>query len=251
MIKIYWDKDKISMLTDQIDAVEHKHWALQLFLSLKENLDICISGKRIRCKGVVVNGNVSHSFSSDSRLHFSIIIGPASDTASQLKKIIKSEDYYIFDNPDIVEAQNLAYELVHNNELDAYHSLISRLYDCLGINEQVKIYDDRIKELLRYIECCNCDVQSISTFADKVALSPSRLSHLFREQTGMPLKSYIQFHQMQKAFLALLNGENITKAAMLANFDTPSHFAAVTKRMMGMPASLFLKDSVFLKVYDV
>ena len=63
----------------------------------------------------------------------------------------------------------------------------------------------------------------------------------------MPLKSYIQFRQMQTAFLALLNGKNITEAAMLAGFDSPSHFATVTKKMMGMPASISVKNSVFLK----
>lgn len=67
---------------------------------------------------------------------------------------------------------------------------------------------------------------------------------------GVPLKSYIQFHQMQTAFLALLNGKNITEAAMLAGFDSPSHFATVTKKMMGMPASISVKNSVFLKVTE-
>lgn len=123
------------------------------------------------------------------------------------------------------------------------------LHKVIGISVNDKLYDDRIKDLLHYIENCNCDEHSISSFANMVSLSPSRLSHLFREQVGIPLKSYIQLHQMQKAFLALLNGRSITEAAILANFDTPSHFAAVTKRMMGIPASVSLKNSVFLKVF--
>lgn len=77
------------------------------------------------------------------------------------------------------------------------------------------------------------------------------LSHLFREQTGVSLKSYILLHQMEKAFIELLNGATITQAAMEAGFDSPSHFAATVKRMMGMPARLSLKDSRFLKVHSV
>ncbi len=119
-----------------------------------------------------------------------------------------------------------------------------QLYKFLKLKEQSKIYD-RIKNLLYEIEQCNCNTHSIASFADKVALSSSRLSHLFKEQMGMPLKSYIQFHQMQTAFLALLNGKNITEAAMLAGFDSPSHFATVTKKMMGMPASISVKNSIF------
>lgn len=54
--------------------------------------------------------------------------------------------------------------------------------------------------------------------------SQSRLSHLFKEQIGIPLKSYIQFHPMKQAFLALLHGKSITEAALATNFDSPSHF---------------------------
>lgn len=28
MNNIYWDRDKISIITDQIEAVPHKHWAM-------------------------------------------------------------------------------------------------------------------------------------------------------------------------------------------------------------------------------
>lgn len=248
MNKIYWDKDKISIITDQIEAVSHKHCAMQLFLSIQKDLEIYVSGRQINCKCIAVNCNVNHSFSTNNHLYFSWIIEPTSDLAEQLGKRMEGNEYSVFDSSDVTEVQRLASRLIQSNDLNEYHEFIKRLYSFLGIVEHIKIYDDRIKELLQYIECCNCDTHSISSFAAKVSLSPSRLSHLFREQVGIPLKSYIQFHQMQKSFLALLSGKSITEAAALAGFDTPSHFAAATKRMMGMPASISLKNSVFLKV---
>lgn len=251
MNKIYWDKDKISILTNQIEAVKHKHWAIQVFLSIEKDLELYISGKLVKCKCVVVNKNVYHSFSTEGRMHFSIIIEPTSNIAKQLENLMNDEGYCVFDTPNITEVQELVLQLVSSDELNVYCHLIEKLYYCLGLSKQNEVYDNRIKELLQHIEYCSCDVHTISSFADKVALSSSRLSHLFREQVGMPLKNYIQFHQIQKAFLAVLNGKNITEAALLANFDTPSHFAAVTKKMIGMSASTSLKDSVFLKVYDM
>ena len=35
MNKIYWDKDKITIVTNQLEAIEHKHWAMQIFLALE------------------------------------------------------------------------------------------------------------------------------------------------------------------------------------------------------------------------
>lgn len=251
MNKIYWDKDKISILTNQIEAVEHKHYTMQLFLGLEKNLTISVSGEELTCSCILINQNVCHSFSTGNYLHISIIIDPTSDLAEQLRTIMGKNEYCIFDNKDCDDVVKHGCDLLYCDKTETYQTFIHTLYGYLGIAENERQFDDRIKELLHHIEHCNCDEHSISSFANKVSLSSSRMSHLFREQVGMPLKSYIQLHQMQKAFLALLNGKNITEAAMLANFDTPSHFSAVTKKMMGMPASISLKNSVFLKVFSV
>ena len=249
MNKIYWDKDKITILTDQIEAVEHKHYAMQLFLGLEKELNIEVSGKMLNCNCILINQNICHSFSTGNRLHISIIIEPTSDFAEQLRVIMGENEYCIFDTTSRNDVVEHGYNLLHSDDLEIYRAFMQTLYHFLGIIENDRQFDDRIRELLHYIENCSCDEHSISSFANMVSLSSSRLSHLFREQVGIPLKSYIQLHQIQKAFLALLNGKNITEASMLADFDTPSHFAAVTKRMMGMPASLSLKNSVFLKVF--
>ncbi len=251
MNKIYWDSDKISIITDQIAAVQHKHCTMQLFLSVEQELAIRVREQPISCKCIVVNRNIPHSFSTENSIHFSMIIEPTASIAEQLDEIMCGKEYQVFDHQNIAQLQQSLLHFIDSEGIDEYQNFIIQLYKFLGLKEHHKIYDDRIKELLHEIEQCNCDTHLVASFADKVALSPSRLSHLFKEQVGIPLKSYIQFHQMQKAFLTLFNGKNITEAAMLAGFDTPSHFAAVTKRMMGMPASISLKDSVFLKVYSV
>lgn len=249
MNKIFWDKDKITIITDQLEAVEHKHCTMQFFFCLEKELDIYVSGQKLECKCIVVNQNTSHSFSSEKRLHISMIIEPTSDLARQLSKKINSNTHYIIDNRNYADIEYCGYRLMNNSNIENYTKFDKSLYEYLGINPKSTKYDDRINELIQYIEYCDCSSYSISSFAKKISLSTSRLSHLFREQVGIPLKSYIQFHQLQKAFLLLLAGKSITEAAMLANFDTPSHFAAVTKRMMGIPASISLKNSEFLKVY--
>lgn len=250
MNKIYWDRDKIAIITDQIEAVPHKHWAMQLFLSIEKNLEIGVEDNEISCRCIVVNRNILHSFSTGNSVYFTMIIEPTSNLAIQLEERMGGMKYYIFDNQDVEYIQNLLFCLIDSDELREYIKIMIQLYKFLNLKEQSKIYDDRIKDLLYEIERCNCDTHSIASFVDKVALSPSRLSHLFKEQMGMPLKSYIQFHQMKTAFLALLCGKNITEAAMLSGFDSPSHFATVTKKMMGMPASISVKNSVFLEVTE-
>lgn len=37
MNKIYWDRDKISVLTNQMESVGHRHHAIQLFMGLEKS----------------------------------------------------------------------------------------------------------------------------------------------------------------------------------------------------------------------
>ncbi|MDZ7548901.1 helix-turn-helix transcriptional regulator, partial [Clostridium perfringens] len=78
--------------------------------------------------------------------------------------------------------------------------------------------------------------------------SESRISHLFKKQIGIPLKSYIVLCNLKKAYIYLLDNGSITDAAMKAGFDSPSHFAYTSKKLTGMSAKNIRKDSVFLKV---
>lgn len=44
---IYWHTDRIGALTNRISAENHRHWMLQLFLSLDGLLDINAAGKNL------------------------------------------------------------------------------------------------------------------------------------------------------------------------------------------------------------
>lgn len=246
-MKIFWDKDNIAFIGDQINATEHSHCVLQVFLSMDEPLRVTVDGECVSGKCIIINKNVRHVFSSDNRVQLSVLIEPSSSFAKELIKKIHG-NYWICDS-EIECIQQKAAALMNTNDKQQYISFMQDFAEHLGIKRNVKALDKRIIELLEILQNCDCQDHTIESLAKRVCLSPSRLSHLFREQVGVPLKSYILFHQLEIAFTALLNGSNVTDAAMLAGFNTPSHFAATVKKWMGMPVSASIKDSEFLKVF--
>lgn len=247
MLKIFWDKDNIAFIGNQVNATEHSHCVLQIFLSLNEPLQVTVNGKQVNGKCIIINKNARHIFSCDNQIRLSILIEPSSNFANELIKKI-DDDYLIFDN-DLDSIQQKAAALTDTNDKQRYIDFIQDFAEYLGVKRNSEILDERITALLEILQNCDCYDHTIENFAKSVCLSSSRLSHLFREQIGVPLKSYILFHQLEKAFTALLSGTNITDAAMLAGFDSPSHFAATIKKWMGMPVSASIKDSEFLKVF--
>ena len=76
MNRIYWDRDKISILTDQIESIEHKHYAIQLFLSIDKPLNLYVSGKLIAGKCVIVNHNLNPTKLSAVRSFYRMLLNP-------------------------------------------------------------------------------------------------------------------------------------------------------------------------------
>ena len=248
MLKIFFDTDNIGIITDTIDAEVHSHYPIQLFLSMDEPLRITIAGKEICAHCLAVGHNVPHAFSSQNRAHISAIIEAASDFSRSLNERIDGA-FAIFENDGLPALQSKAKELIVASDKEQWQDFMRDFKLYSGIEPRKQPLDERITELLSLLKQCDCYDHTIAAFAKKVSLSPDRLSHLFREQVGVPLKSYIVLHQTEKAFASLLGGASITDAAMLSGFDSPSHFAATVKKLMGQPASKSTKDSEFLKVF--
>lgn len=247
MLKLFWDKDNIAFVSNHVDAVEHSHCVLQIFFSFDEPLQVTVAGESISGKCIIVNQNVWHKFSCNNRMHLSILVEPSSSFAKELIKKINGN--YLIINNDIECIQQKVNAIADTNDKEKYLDFVREFADYLSVNRGVNELDERIVKLLDLLKNCDCYDHTIANLAKEVCLSPSRLSHLFAEQIGVPLKSYIQFHQLEKAFAALLSGESVTNAAMLAGFNSPSHLAATVKKWMGMPVSASIKDSEILKVF--
>ena len=249
MNRIYWDVDRISILTDSMDASSHSHAMMQFFLCAEDKLNIKIGKNKVDAECILVNKNVSHSFKADKKICLTVIIEPVSDFGMALDELLKGRDYLIIDRSGLGTLKEKVILMKDESDKVVYPGLKDAMYGCFDLVPANKVLDERIAEFLDMLDHCDCEDHSIDEYAGKLCLSSSRFSHLFSEQVGIPIKKYLILHQLEKAFEAILQGESITTASVNAGFDSPSHFAATVKKLMGLPARRSVKDSVFLKVY--
>ena len=250
MNQIYWDVSQISMLTDELGASTHSHGMIQFFLALNNVPDIKVGGKRIDDSVCLfVQKNVKHSVRFHDGIIFTSLIEPTSDMGAFLDTLMKNNDYYLVEDEVAKKLADYARAMNGSFDRESYLLFMEQMYSCLGFQPVERRFDEMIIEFLNELDHCTCLDHSVDRFADELNVSTSRLSHLFSEQVGIPLKSYLTLHQLEKAYQDILNGSSITDASMNAGFDSPSHFAATVKRLMGLPTRSMVKDSRFLKVY--
>lgn len=250
MMKLYGAEHHLMVVSDAIDADEHAHSFVQAAISLDSVFEIEVEGQPISCGGIVIQSNVVHRLSGAGHPLLMLLMDSTSDLAASFKRFIGTNKYGLIP-ADLAKAGS---EFARNHLKDvkdgtSYLTFLEQLLERLGSHyTQPAIDDERIGELIQLIKECTGSDHSVGLYAGQIGLSDSRLSHLFKANTGISLSGYILLHKLQKACYLIFKGVSITDAAMAAGFDSPSHFASASKKLLGMTAKDIRKDSVFLQV---
>jgi len=110
----------------------------------------------------------------------------------------------------------------------------------LGLGAREKP-DGRILSALQRMRDEPHKSHSLAELAARAGLSTSRFLHLFKAQTGVPLRRYRLWNRMAAAVGAFRSGGSLTEAAHAAGFASSAHFSAAFRDMFGMMPSEFLK----------
>jgi AraC-like DNA-binding protein len=68
-------------------------------------------------------------------------------------------------------------------------------------------------------------------------LSPSRFRHLFVQETGMPLRTYLLWRRLLHVWMLLEQGESLSAAAHGAGFADSAHLSRTARTMFGLAPS--------------
>jgi len=95
--------------------------------------------------------------------------------------------------------------------------------------------DRRIRRVASVLEQQYRDPPSVEQLADDVGLSVSRLSHLFRQETGLSVQGFIlERRLMMAAMLLVQTHERISQIAYSVGFGDVSNFNHAFKRRFSM-----------------
>lgn len=114
------------------------------------------------------------------------------------------------------------------------------LAELLGIGTRADP-DIRILAALRRMREEPHRSHSMAELGECAGLSASRFLHLFKAETGVPLRRYRLWNRMGAAVAAFRVGMSLTDAAYAAGFASSAHFSTAFRDMFGMMPSELLK----------
>lgn len=128
---------------------------------------------------------------------------------------------------------------------DDPHALRRTLIDTFASAFSRRLMDPRIVAALRLIRASPAVHVPVNEIASAVSLSPSRLVHLFHEQTNISIKRYSLWLRLHAAFRAMASEDSLTGIAYQVGFADSAHLSRAFRRMLGINPSELMRQSLF------
>ncbi|MCX8131669.1 MAG: AraC family transcriptional regulator [Clostridia bacterium] len=246
LAEAFWAFDHILISKGYDNPAPHRHLAKHLIFSVNNKFECVVENASFYCKGVCIDSNVEHTIGRNDGNILVFLFDETSVLARELSvNYLMGKPFCVLDEK-LSSKVSTVWEETHKDSKKLDEAILS----VCQLKRSCRIkYDHRIHQLLESVSQMEGIYQNaISTLCDVVYLSRSRLSHLFKQQVGVSLSSYLVFEKMRKAYTYVATGENITIASVRAGFDSPSHFSAVCKRMFGLSFTDFRKMTLLKEV---
>lgn len=244
MLRLYIWPHRILYLGLSPDNDLHRHHAAQFCVSLDANLTVRDPGKRgmLEMPGVIIPPDYPHQIDAGDARILALYLEPESDEYEQIMRPLRAD------------AQNALIPLTMSS---AGLTDLCRLFEAggdadtawstcasaLGLEVPAAFIaerDPRIGQVIDMIRGEPGRSHSVRRLAKAVHLSPSRLTHLFREQIGVPIRRFTVWTRVREVIRLVVDGTNLTEAAHAAGFSDAAHMSNSFRRMFGFaPSALF------------
>ncbi|HXA46513.1 MAG TPA: AraC family transcriptional regulator [Burkholderiaceae bacterium] len=232
-----------------LDSKLHSHFAMQLTFGLDQAFRVRLSedDRWIDTKAAIFAPNQDHQVDCGGRLAHLFVELPLRgrgdlstldagyDRLPAFEVVRKSLSDINTDGLDLEAAE------------DAVRVWLECAFSVNSANLARPDFDPRIAQTLDWIATRDNGQISGDELAARVHLSPSRFTHLFRQQTGLPLTRYLLWTRLLVAVEAVAEGANTTAAAHMAGFADLAHMSRTFRNTFGVMPSELQKMTIAFK----
>jgi len=216
-------------------AAFHGHHAIQLIRSFDSPFSLTIGGETVESHAALIPSGVRHGFDTESRRLFLALIEPLGPRGGQIEAIAR--------DPAALEPETLAG--IEPLEGEPGVALGGRLLERIVPRKATPArLSEHVLAALTHLERNLAGRPTLSGAAKEANISPSRLTHLFTEQVGIPFRSYVLWLRLRTVAERVAEGSNLTDAAHSAGFSDSSHLSRVFRDNFGLAPSALLRMKV-------
>ena len=249
---VYLSKGRVLLIGDGLEDDEHSHHALQITINLEPGDFTLRQGiQEFSTQAVVIRPNAPHHVVSSDTWRAVLLLDAQTQYTHQIvQRFIGENSVGGLPEDDLHFCrEQLADFCACAQSIERADCTISAIIDRLaGPVHRPETQHPRIVKALSYIHQAQGRDLSLPQLAAHVFLSESRLSHLFKEEIGVPIQRYLLWYKVAQTAFNIGRGMSLTDAAEEGGFADSAHFSRTFRAMFGITPSQILKRSRFVKV---
>lgn len=180
--------------------------AFQLFFG-NGDLQLSAGGKDLYGNVIFLENDVEHK-APDGEIAFFLFVDPTSHFAEVLR-----ENFLKGESAVAVNFSEKNFDKASLTEDD----IKKIVFDFAGEVQLSKLnLDERILQILHNVDSFKHLGVRVSELADKYSYSESYLTHLFKKETGIALKSYLLMRQFEYVWREVMKGRSLTETSIFA-----------------------------------
>jgi AraC-like DNA-binding protein len=219
----------------------HSHYAIQLAIGAPDmKVQVGRNGPWQPCAGALTPSRAVHTIDvGGCDISLVLFVEPETPQGKALAARMNGQAELLDADVVAIAAQRLAKAWRVDQSHDAVIAVCMQLVqDLSGTAPQPEPSDPRVLAAVAYIRERVDEQVSLPEVARVANLSPGRFRHLFVEETGMPLRTYVLWRRLLHVWTLLMRGETLSGAAHAAGFADSAHLSRTSRTMFGLPPSV-------------
>lgn len=216
----------------------HSHHAFQLTFSLGGDFGLYLEDRIVDGPFAIVAPDAPHAFEAQGLIAL-LFIEPESRAGRALAQLMQGNPASQLSAEQVRDAPAL-FHTAFKHPTDPIKALVAAGREVsarIAAHMRTTEPDRRVRQIIKWASENLGGAVAIRDAARAVGLSPSRASHLFVEETGLPFRTYVLWLRLVRAVDAHTQGASLTEAAQQAGFSDSAHLSRTFKRMFGLPAA--------------
>ena len=219
------------------DKASYVHHALKICIARDSNIMVDLGESTIWTTAVLVRSGVRHALRNNEGMTCSLFIDPDCEAAAGLAKLAGTTGVISLSEP-VERAARKCVRVMIASGVDAQRAF-EEFSTLLGRPKTGRICDPRVSVALATLIDGHHNRWPLAGLAQTAGLSPQRFAAVFRESTGLPVRTYVRWLRIQTAVGAIARGSDLTSATKTAGYSSEKQFVNYFRHFFGVLPSAF------------
>ena len=219
----------------------HSHYAIQLVIGAPTGLRVQFGrrGEWVSCAAALVPSRATHTIDvTECDMSVVLFIEPETPEGKALTARLQGRLEFLDAQVVSSAANHLEHAWRVEKSREAVNAICAQLVQDFSKTAPRQPSDPRVLVAVEYLRQRVDQAVSLTEVAKVANLSPDRFRHLFVEETGMPLRTYVLWRRLLHVWTLLSAGETLSSAAHAAGFADSAHLSRTARTMFGLPPSM-------------